>query len=169
MLRRVALVVFLHSVLRLLVTDNVFPSSPILFTLMMEALGFSETSVLAVATRRNIPAKSFFIVTAVKTTNLTYQKHVDIRKHCARPKWTSPRSGQHCILYRCLRGLVHCAMFRNNVMKIHAVNSPYIREITFILVLGECWSNALITYHVICPILLAWNTAGVCFNPTFCQ
>jgi hypothetical protein len=36
--------VFLRSVLRLLVTANV-PSSPILVTLMMEALNPSETSV----------------------------------------------------------------------------------------------------------------------------
>jgi hypothetical protein len=38
-----------------LVTANVVPSSPILVTLMMEALSFSETSVLTRATRRNIP------------------------------------------------------------------------------------------------------------------
>jgi hypothetical protein len=40
---------------RTLVTDSVFPSSPILVTLMMEALNFTETSVLPRATRRNIP------------------------------------------------------------------------------------------------------------------
>jgi hypothetical protein len=45
--------VFLRSVLRLLVTANVVPSSPILVTLMMEALRSSETSVLTRATRRN--------------------------------------------------------------------------------------------------------------------
>jgi hypothetical protein len=39
---------------RLIVTANVFPSSPILVTLMMEGLCFSETSVLTRATRRNI-------------------------------------------------------------------------------------------------------------------
>jgi hypothetical protein len=47
--------VFLRSVHLLLVTANVVPSSPILVTLMMEALSFSETSVLTRATRRNIP------------------------------------------------------------------------------------------------------------------
>jgi hypothetical protein len=52
MLRCVALV-FLRSVSRLLVTANVVPSSPILVTLMKEALSSSETSVLTRATRRN--------------------------------------------------------------------------------------------------------------------
>jgi hypothetical protein len=46
--------VFLRSVRRLLVTANV-AISPILVTLMMEALRSSETSVLTRATRRNIP------------------------------------------------------------------------------------------------------------------
>jgi hypothetical protein len=45
--------VFLRSVRRLLVTASV-SSSPILVTLMKEALSSSETSVLTRATRRNI-------------------------------------------------------------------------------------------------------------------
>jgi hypothetical protein len=47
-------IVFLRNVLRLLVTANLVPSSPILVTLMMGALRSSETSVLTKATRRNI-------------------------------------------------------------------------------------------------------------------
>jgi hypothetical protein len=47
--------VFLRSVRQLLVTANVVPSSPILLTLMMEALSSSETLVLKRTTRRNIP------------------------------------------------------------------------------------------------------------------
>jgi hypothetical protein len=45
----------LRGVLQLLVSANVIPSSPILVTLMMEAIRFSETSVLTRATQRNFP------------------------------------------------------------------------------------------------------------------
>jgi hypothetical protein len=63
MLPRVALVgtnfpegcIFLHNVRRLLVRANIVPSSPILVTLMMEALNSSELSVLTIVIRRNIP------------------------------------------------------------------------------------------------------------------
>jgi hypothetical protein len=49
------MILFLRSLRRLLVTANVAPSSTILITLMMEALSFSETSVLTRTTRRNVP------------------------------------------------------------------------------------------------------------------
>jgi hypothetical protein len=47
--------VFLRSVRRLLVAACVVPSSPIFVTLMKDAPGSSETSVLTRATRRNNP------------------------------------------------------------------------------------------------------------------
>jgi hypothetical protein len=46
--------VFLCSVLRLLVTANGVPSSPILVTLMMEETRSSKTSVFVSATQRHI-------------------------------------------------------------------------------------------------------------------
>jgi hypothetical protein len=46
---------FLCSVRRLLVAACVVPSAPIFVTLMKEAPGLSETSVLTRATRRNNP------------------------------------------------------------------------------------------------------------------
>jgi hypothetical protein len=53
-LQRNTKLIFLRSVLPLLVTANV-ASSPIIVTLVMEALCSSETSVLTRVTQRNIP------------------------------------------------------------------------------------------------------------------
>jgi hypothetical protein len=51
--------VSIRSILQLLVTAKV-RSSLILFILIMEAIHFSETSVLTGATRRNIPDDAIF-------------------------------------------------------------------------------------------------------------
>jgi hypothetical protein len=50
--RRTLRMVYIRSVRRLLVTASVVHSSPIIITLMKEALGSTETSVLTRATRR---------------------------------------------------------------------------------------------------------------------
>jgi hypothetical protein len=56
---RVVMTVFLRSVLQLLVTANVVPSSPDVVTLTMEVICFSETSVLTRATRPNPRRRNF--------------------------------------------------------------------------------------------------------------
>jgi hypothetical protein len=48
-------IIFIRRVFRLLVIAKVVPSSPILVTLIVEALRSSEKSVLTRATRRYIP------------------------------------------------------------------------------------------------------------------
>jgi hypothetical protein len=68
MTRRVQL---LRSVVRLLVTANDVPSSPILITLVMEAIHSPKRRILQELHSLTSQTTAFFIVTAVKTSNLT--------------------------------------------------------------------------------------------------
>jgi hypothetical protein len=76
MLRHVDFVRTKHSISSqracwLLITAHLVPSSPILVTLMMEALHSSEMSVPTRVTWRNIPEGGILHSHAVRTTNLT--------------------------------------------------------------------------------------------------
>jgi hypothetical protein len=62
----------------LLFTANVVPSSPILVILMIEALSSSETSVLTIVTRRNIPEDAI----------LYSDRHENLKSYIALTGWT---------------------------------------------------------------------------------
>jgi hypothetical protein len=57
---------------RTLAGNSIVHSSPILISLMIEAIRSPETLGLTRATCRNIPEGGIFIITAVKNSNVSY-------------------------------------------------------------------------------------------------
>jgi hypothetical protein len=69
--------VFIRSMLRLLVTANAVPRSPILATLMTELIRSSETSVLTGATRGYFPIDG----------SLQSHRRENLKSYIALPGW----------------------------------------------------------------------------------
>jgi hypothetical protein len=69
-----AYIIFRPSVLRLLVTATVVPSSQILVTLMTEAIRSSETSVLTRATRPTIPDDDILLLCLVEIVSPNFKQ-----------------------------------------------------------------------------------------------
>jgi hypothetical protein len=73
----------------MLFTANVVPSSSILVTLIIEALGSSDTSVLRRATWRNIPEDGFLLVSYLFAFICVLNEVISESGFLSKTKWLS--------------------------------------------------------------------------------
>jgi hypothetical protein len=118
---------FLRSVRRLLVTSSVVPSSPILATLMKEALSSSETPVPTRVTRRNIAEEAILHSHRrenLKSYNIIFPSYAVQECHRVKPNFTRTVTWNTEMLNMCQRCYVNGCW---RLLQVDWEKTPFVR------------------------------------------